>query len=262
MATPKSNSTLSKLLYIGLTPGEVKIFETLLELGPLTAAVIIQNTHLKKGDCYKKLYTLKDRGLVEEFSQAKKKHFRLSNPKELEELVAAQYHHALTAKSEIESILPEIISTYTLNYNKPVTRFYEGMEAMQRILDESFTTEDEILQITDSESFDQYLPEEDSKYVQKRLRLKIKKRMLIPDSPVNRKFYKIQSAAYHKYTQIRFIKPKEARFKTSQLIYNNSISFQTLQPDSMIGVIIEDPQICLMQRQLFELVWSQAENLN
>lgn len=249
---------LQRLTSLGLTDGEINVYSALLEQGPLSAAAIIKATGLKKGDCYNKLYDLVDKGLIEEYDQSKKKHFRLLDPRRLDELTTTRYQSALQAKQEIESILPTLLSTYTLSHQRPGIVLFEGEEALRRTLEDSLKTKQPMLQITDSEAFDEYLPKEDAKYVRQRLAQKLHKQMLIPDTPKNRQYIASRGSAYNQYTEIRLLPGQQPAFKTSMLIYENKISYQTLKPETMIGVIIEDPLISLMHRSLFAVMWQQA----
>lgn len=249
---------LSNLKYLGLTPGEVKVYSTLLKNGGQSVQGIITLSGLKKGDCYNKLYDLKDKGLIQEYKEKKAKHFRLTDPQKLEELANDQYQTALQAKKEVESTLPILMSSYNLNYHKPGVNMFEGKDALVRILEDTLLTKSDILQFVDSQAFDQYLPQEDAKYVSNRLKLKVKKRMIIPNTTSNRNYAKTRSKDYLDCTEIRFIGGKMASFKTSMYIYDDKISYQTLKPKSMIGVIIEDKLISLMHREIFEFMWSKS----
>lgn len=249
---------LSTLQAMGLTDGEIKVYQSLLEQGPLTVARLIQATGLKKGDCYNKVYDLVKRGLVQEYDQANKKHFRLVDPRKLEELAATQFATASQAKRELEVLLPGILSAYNLAYHRPGIVLFEGEEAQRRILEDSLGAKGTILQIADSEAFDRYFPDIDAAYVEKRLRQGVKKQMLIPKSPANYRYVETRSRRYLELTEIRFIPDHMSRFLTSMLIYNDKIAYQTLQPNSMIGVIIEDRLISTMHRGLFKSLWKRS----
>lgn len=246
---------LSSLEYLGLTPGETIVYTTLLEQGELAVADIIQSSGLKKGDCYNKLYNLVERGLIEEFEHEKKKHYRLLDPRKLEETAASQYHTAIKAKQEIENLLPDILSTYTLTYHRPGIMFFEGEEAMRRILEDNLTASGETLQYVDTETAINKYPEINAAYVQKRNRLNKAKRVLTPDSPINRTYGQSQLSPNF---NIRYLPTGIRLQNVSMSLYDNKISYLTLKADQMVGVIIEDPLITAMHKQLFELNWANA----
>lgn len=251
---------LQGLKKLGLSNAEVKIFQILLENGPLPASQIILLTGLKKGDTYNKLYDLAQKGLVVEFDKHKTKHFQVSEPDTLSQLVNNRYNDALQAKQEITGILPLIQSTYNLTYNKPGITVFEGKNAQEKTFNDSLSAESDICQYIDSESFESAIaPEIDRSYIRKRIALQVKKRIIMPDTPKNRLFLKSQNQKYKEITEVRFVPFGQTRFMTSMMIYNNTISYLTLKPDSMIGVIMDDPNIALMHRELFEVTWLHAK---
>lgn len=246
---------LANLQYLGLTEGEIRVYRVLLENGPLSASQIVKITGLKKGDGYNKLYDLVQKGLIEEFDQKKKKHFRLKDPRRLDEITSGQYQTALQAKREIEAILPGVLSAYTLTHHQPGIVMFEGEEAQRRILEDSLTAEGDILQYVDLESVLNLYPDVNREFARKRAKLGKRKRILLPDNQLSQDYAKKVDPAI---TEIRLIKYQLPRFSTVMQIYNNKISYFTLKPDSMIGVIIEDPLISLMHRAFFEFMWQQA----
>lgn len=246
---------LTNLQYLGLTEGEIKVYQALLEGGPLSAGHIIKITGLKKGDAYNKLYDLIQKELIEEYEEKKKKHFRLKDPRRLDEITAGQYQTALQAKREIEAILPGVLSAYTLTHHKPGIVMFEGEEAQRRILEDSLTAEGDILQYVDLESVLNLYPGVNREFARRRAKLGKRKRIILPDNQVSRDYANKADPAI---TEIRLIQYQLPRFSTVMQIYNNKISYFTLKPDSMIGVIIEDPLISLMHRAYFEFMWQQA----
>ena len=56
-------------------------------------------------------------------------------------------------------------------------------------------------------------------------------------------------------TEVRYIDYKLPPFSAVMQIYDNKISYLTLKPKSMVGIIIEDEMIASMQKGLFEYNW-------
>jgi len=246
---------LTTLERLGLTPAELKIYQILLEQGALPIAELIETTGLKKGDCYNKTYDLIKKGLVEEFEAQKKKHFRLADPRKLEEVATNLYLEAGNLKREVESLLPELISTYTLTYHAPGTLFFEGEEAMRRVLEDTLTATTEVLQYADVDAFTNQFQDVNARYVKRRSHLKQYKRVILPDTPGSRRYSQTQRP---ELLSARYL-PESARLRdVSMYIYDNKISYLTLQQDKMVGIIIEDPLLATMHRQLFNFSWEKA----
>ena len=253
---PKQLSPLLALTHLGLSEGEISIYTALLEHGQLEVAAIIEKSGLKKGDCYNKLYSLNELGLIEEVKKGKIQQYRLADPKTLEHVASRQFEAASQAKRELESILPDILSTYTLTYHKPGIVLFEGEEAMRRVLEDSLSSVGDILQYVDLETVMYAYPEINAAYNKKRTIQKIKKRTLVSDNPTSRKYAAIQNSLI---TEVRLINFPLANFGAVMQVYNNKTSYLTLKPEGMIGVIIEDPLISQMHRSLFEFNWSVAQ---
>ncbi len=250
---------LTILKNIGLTDGEIKIYSALLERGELPANTIISLSGLKKGDCYNKLYDLKKRDFVEEFTRTKKKHFRLTHPQTIENYIHARLSAISDTQREIGAILPSILSTYNLTYHKPGVQFFEGEEAMTRTQDDALTAQTEILQIVDSETLNQYFPRENEKYTTARIKKGIRKKILMPDTARNRSHLKNdRNDNYYLFTEVKLLPKDNPIFKTLSIIYDNKMSYLTLTPDHVVAVLIEDEHIVATNRALFEFIWQQA----
>lgn len=248
--------SLKGLESVGLSSGEIGVYEALLMYGPMPATAIMLKSGLKRGDCYNKLYELKRRGLIEEFLKLKKKHFRVVDPRKLEEITLNQYQQAQVAKREIEGLLPILLSQYNLTYHKPGIVLFEGEEAQRRILDDSLTAEGDILQFADINTVLSQYPHISREYARKRAQLHKRKRMILADTALARQYATEQNP---EITQVRLITHDLPPFSTVMQIYNHKISYFTLKPEGMIGVIIEDRLISMMHRSLFEYMWTTAK---
>lgn len=246
---------LATLTRLGLTPGELKIYQTLLEQGALPIAELIEASGLKKGDCYNKTYDLIKKGLIEEYDFEKKKHFRLTDPRKLEEVATSLYMEAGKLKHEVESLLPEIISAYTLTYHAPGALFFEGEEAMRRVLEDTLAAKSEVVQYADVDAFTNYFPEVNATYVKRRSHLKQHKRVILPDTPSSRRYVQRQKVELFGG---RFLPAERTLENVSMYIYDNKISYLTLQQNKIVGIIIEDPLLSAMHRQIFEFTWEKA----
>ena len=246
---------LTALSRLGFSAGELRIYQTLLEQGPLPIAELIEASDLKKGDCYNKAADLIKKGLIEEFDFEKKKHFRLVDPRKLEEVAATQYTEAGKLKHEVENLLPEIVSAYTLTYHAPGALFFECEEAMRRVLEDTLTSTSEVVQYADVDAFTNYFPEVNATYVKRRSHLKQHKRVILADTPSSR--YYVQRQKEELFSG-RFLPTERTLENVSMYIYDNKISYLTLQQNKIVGIIIEDPLLAAMHRQIFEFTWEKA----
>lgn len=247
---------LDTLKNAGLTPAEIKIYESLLENGGQTAGQIITTTALKRGDAYNKIYDLINKGLVLESEKNKKKYFELSSPEKIDGFIETQKENLELTQKEIKSILPNIVSSYNLAYHKPGMKFFEGEDGMKKIMADSLTAQTEILSFVDPKAVDQNIAQDNRRYVNQRKKMKIKKKLLVTRSEYNLKRF----AHYNdKLTEVRYIDQRPVSSFTSMQIYDNKISYQTLSKNALMGIIIEDKNIATMHRELFKFIWEKAK---
>lgn len=247
---------LEILKRIGLTDGEILVYETLLNYGEMGAGEIIKKTKLKRGDCYNKIYDLVEKGLVQQFKKDKRMHFRLEHPNTIEEYIERRQNEIQTTKKEVSAMMPSLISTFNLAYHKPGVKYFEGIESFQKMMGDSLKTREVIYSYVDPRGVDKYLdPKLNMKYIRDSERVGLKKRILVEDNAYNRERYRKLNILF---TEIRYVKQDLPDFATTMQIYDNKITFHTLKPNAIIGIIIEDQLIYRLQRSLFEYIWETA----
>ena len=131
-------------------------------------------------------------------------------------------------------------------------QFFEGRDGALKVIDDSFSTKTEILSYVDSEAVDKYFGLDNEIYLKKRSKTNIKKRIIYLDGDYVRKRRIVSNMSL---TQIRLV-PAPAPFAAVMQIYDNKVTYITLEPDKIVGVIIEHPNIALLHRNMFEAAWS------
>jgi sugar-specific transcriptional regulator TrmB len=176
-----------------------------------------------------------------------------THPGKLRELVQRREEELKKAEASLGGIMGKMVSDFNLLSGKPNVQFYEGMDGMKKVLEDSLTAEGEILAYSDIVAIQKYIPEVNADYVAKRRKFGVKKKGLIFDSPEARK---ILEGYNPDITENKFIKFKADPSKTIMQIYDNKISYITLSENQMIGVIVEDKQIASLHRNLYEYLWN------
>lgn len=239
----------------GLTDSQAQLYEIIIGLGPSTAGRIAKNAPFKRGLVYKILDELVQLGLAEEQKESgKAAKFMPAHPSKLKSIVELREKSLRTAAEALETALPRIVSAFNLTSGKPGIRFYEGSEAIEQIANDSLTAATEILTYIDSDALEQYHSKTNEKYVATRAAKGIKKRVLTTDTPYQRAMY----AKTKETAQMRFMHMASFSAKTIMQVYDNKISYVVLEPDRVIGVIIEDAIIAQMHRLLFNHEWERA----
>src|SRR3990167_2002422 len=249
------------LTQIGLDGQQALIYEVLLKNGPLPASKISQKSPFKRPLTYKILEELQDVGLVEKREDpGKVAVFHPLHPQKLGELLDEKIKKAEQAKYALGSVIGQLTSDFNLISGKPGVQFFEGPAGVEKVIFDNLTSKTEILSYLDMGALDKYIPEINQRYIAARKRLGIKKRNLVNDTPENRE----RLAGYHRYiTEVRLMKFADSsiHFASMIQIYDDKISYFTLDPERMIGVIIQDKNIVDMHRQLYLYTWQFAKPL-
>lgn len=247
----------STLTRSGLTEIQAAIYEVLLKNGPMPAGTLAKKAALKRGITYKALGELEGLGLVEKKEGAVAL-FAPAHPVRLKELAEEKELEAQNAQVALQSTLTSLISDFNLISGKPGVRFYEGKLGAQTVADDSLTARGEIYSYIDNEAVNRHIPDINKKYIQKRDDLKLKKKMITLDTPYMRQ--RILSLNPNT-TEVRVI-PGKYPFAAVMQIYDNKVSYITLDSEKIIGIIIDNPAIAKMHRALFEYAWSTAKPLS
>ena len=252
---------------INLTPGESIIYEYLLKNGESPAGEIIKKTTLKRGLVYKVLGNLKEKGLVIEKKsvpskkQGKRKisHFLPNHPEKLREFIENEKKKLNQVKNTLEATMPSIISDFNLISGKPGVRFFEGIEGIKKVLDDTLTSKETIYSYSDIEAIVKYTKKINTAYIKRRAELKIKKRGIIVDSPFARSYLK---EYFLDVTENRFISNEIFPFNSVMQIYDNKVAYISLSEKTKIALLIEDKNIYKMHRSLYELTWKHAKPID
>jgi sugar-specific transcriptional regulator TrmB len=243
---------------IGLSDNEAIVYEFLIKNGKVTAGDIIKKTTLKRGVIYNTLENLRKKDVISKRTKNKVSYFSPQHPEKLKELADEKETELQKAERNLEANMPELTSQFNLSTGKPGIKFFEGVEGVKKVLEDSLRSKEEIYTYADIEAIVKHIDKINQEYVQKRDKLNIKKRAILIDSPFARKYLK----NYHRTTtDMKFIKHNINNFNTVMQIYDGKISYITLTSKIKIGAIIEDQNIYQMHKSLFKFSWNNAEEI-
>ncbi len=241
----------------GLSKDQATIYDLLLQYGNIGASKLSKLSGLKRGLTYKVIDQLIELGLCEKNDKLSKiTLFFPAHPSKIKELFEKKKEEAKLAEEALTGMMGQMISTFNLASGKPNVQFFEGLEGVWKVLEDSLTATTTIDAYSDIESIEKYIPEVNKKYVEKREKFKIKKRGLILDTPKARALLE----GYHTdVTENKFIKCSLTPNQTQTIIqiYENKVSFITLGENTMFGTIIEDIHIYELHKYLYQSLWEK-----
>ncbi len=247
-----------KIKQSGLTDKESDIYLALLELGQASVSEISKKTGISRTFCYDILNKLAIYGLVDYISlEGKKRRYSAEHPRKLLNHLDNQKKKYERNHKSMEELLPDLVSLYKTD-NKPVIKFYEGVDGIKQALNQTLGSKTEILSSTDVDEWSSPLFEKFiQQYFQERKNKKINEKVLV--SPTTQSLEYMKNHPAKSYTEYRWLpKEKTPPFGCEVNIWEDKILMAVLKDPSM-AVIIESKPLAGALKSIFELAWSAAE---
>ena len=249
---------------LGLNENEIKVYLALLELGPSLVTKIAQKAGINRTSSYDILERLVRYNLVTYASgQGSKKEYSAMPPYNLISFLERQQKEKNKQLEKLKEKLPELRMLYKID-NKPAIKFFEGSDGVKAIYQETLKSKTEILSVGDCEEWES----EDfiswgKKYNQERTRLKIKERVIIPDTKKTTDWFKKYPTSL-KYTDYRIL-PKDKinfTFNSEINIYEDKLVIVLLKKPNRMGIMITSKDLVKILKALFEMTWLSCEKIN
>lgn len=235
------------LRQLGFTSKEAIVYLALLELGMAPVSVVARKSRLQRTTAYEVLQKLSAKGIAEFFVRKKTRFYSALPPQQL----LMRYQGFV---GELQDALPEMTAIANAIVHKPRITFYEGKEDLRRLYLDALTAKGEVLNY--------FLPEKAIAYlswdwmrrnmVEKLLKEQLSVRVLMPDSPLARKFLRERETPLRKQR----IVPQRCTFKNEVVIYDDKA--MTFSFDEDFAFLIESKDVADTQRALFDLAWESS----
>lgn len=235
------------LIAIGFEEKEARIYLSLLELGSASILAIAKASGVNRASIYYIIDKMKQKGIV---SHVEKTGGDVYMPISPEILLAQGKKHL----RDFEAIVPELHGMINRTGQRPRVRFYEGLEAVKKLYEDTLNARGEILNYANSQGVRDYWPEYDIEYVAQRVAAGLHLRGIAPDDETGRRVHADDRKCLR---QIRLIDRKKLNFTNEINIYNNKISMISFG-QQIFGVIIESQAMADTQRSIFEMAWQFA----
>lgn len=241
-----------KLVDLGLTNNEARIYLFLLKHGSTTTGAIIKNTNIVNSRVYESLNSLISKGLVSYTVQKNGKLFSASSPEKFLELEEER-------KKKIETFIPELNKLHNQKEAIFHTSVYEGFEgfktAFKKIIDDCHNGETiYILGFSEQqfakESLRTFLSNMNLKSEKKKHKLKI-----ILDNSIKDTFGKDRSM--EKFTEVRYM-PSGYISPAAIDIFQDYV-YIFLWEEKPFVFMIKNERIAESFKQYFEFLWKIAK---
>lgn len=253
---------VSTLKSLWLNEKEILVYIAWLELWAASIQDLSEKSLVKRVTIYTYIDDLKLKWFFSEVKKWNKRLFIAESPHSLELIMRKKNNEIIKKQTELNDVsqkLPSVIEklenfyNVTWNWTKPNIRFYEWLEWIKTVLNDSLSSKEVIYTYADVEWMNEYISEINKDYLVRRKKFKVRKRWLIIDTENAR----MAMANYDTtVTEIKFL--KDADFNLEMEIYDWKISYLTFTNNKPIWVMIENREIYQMHRSLFEFNWLNA----
>lgn len=235
----------STLTELGLSPNEVKIYLTMLDVGMAPISIISRRAGLKRPTTYGVVKKLRKRGLTDCFLSKGVRLYSVISPKALYQ----RYAEHLQA---FERALPELAIKHEQLVIKPKVSFFEGKRELERLYRDAFTGKGELLAYLLPEQAERYFSKEWLGETYKRSAGHSKKRIVSVDTAEARALILSLSLPA---TQTRFTAENQA-WSHELLIRDQHVYIFSFREGFALHLVSADA--ASMQKILFESTWQRC----
>lgn len=234
-----------ELRELGLTDIEIKVYITLLEIGPSHAGAITQKSGVHRRMVYDAVERLIKKGLVGYIVRNNRKLFSAVHPQRLVELAAEK-------KFAIERILPQLSVKFSSPKEKKETLFFEGKAGVKSVFEDQLKTGKELLIIGASpigvDLFKFYFIWFDKR----RMRKKMPVRILLSEKNRGKMLQKIP------LSELRYLSD-DYLGAASINIWGDKVAIIHWDKKKPFAIVITQAEIADSYRRLYNLLWKTAK---
>lgn len=251
-----------KLQSLGLRSNETKVYLALLELGRGTVTDISKTAQLNRTTGYDILERLALYGLASRTTVGTKKKMYVAEPPfRLKQYLENKKHQAERRLIDVAELIPDLQNFYKKE-NKPIIKFFEGLEGIKNIYWHTLESKNIIYSILD---LSVYLPEYDQfgkDYIKERSRLGVKEKALVLKNEKGLEFYNTtykNNPLAQKCTEYRWLDKKFPFTPAAEVnIYDDVVMGVLVKPGENAAFEIKNPSFANSLKIIFELAWDKA----
>jgi sugar-specific transcriptional regulator TrmB len=117
---------LDDLIRLGLTPGEARVFLTLLKLGSIKVGEIVKDSHVSYSKVYDVLDRLSSKGLVSHIILGNVRYFSAVEPYRLEEYIKSKEREVREQLETANKVIPELAKVANRNRQNTMAEIFIG----------------------------------------------------------------------------------------------------------------------------------------
>ncbi|MBI4092765.1 MAG: transcriptional regulator TrmB [Candidatus Kerfeldbacteria bacterium] len=233
----------------GFDDKKAKVYLAALELGDAKAHDIALKTRLERPTTYEVLNKLVLDGLVSTYEKRGVRHYVAEDPEKIKKQL-------MSKQRTFDDLLPELRSVYNVLKAKPKIRYYEGVEGIKTVLDDTLNARDKklrgILSVVDLFKIPGKTFMDD--YVARRIEQKVALRVIRSRQKEVPEYWPTSPQALR---ELRYT-PAQMVFSMTTYVYNNKVGLISSLKENF-GMIIESEEFHENMGHSFEALWQMAQ---
>jgi HTH-type transcriptional regulator, sugar sensing transcriptional regulator len=237
---------------IGLKPKDMRVYETLLQLGTAPLRRVAIDAGLNRGTVYDALKRLIDLGLVGFMDAKKHRFFTAEDPQKLSGLAVRREVAVAEATLKIKEAVPHLQELLGSSSHRPSVRYYEGESGVRDILEDVLRacelSEEKLYRIYSSEGIRDLIAHAWPGFTKKRIAKKIRVRTVSIG----------KGGSTYGLDERKWL-TKSNTSPSYIFIYKGKTAFVSTDENlKLFGVIIEDSAISKTQEMIFDALWKMV----
>lgn len=241
---------LEKLLdEFGLSGTKGTVYLAALRVGTGSVYEIAKLAALPRTTVHEILQHLTSLGLINFTSKGRTKIYNAESPEKLATILKEK-------ERKLESVMPELLSQFNTTGTRPRVRYYEGVEGVKRVLEDTLTVSDKkLIGILSMEDLFQIPGKEFmDRYVQRRVDEEISLRVIRSEG---KEVDETWRSSIKENRELHFA-PQGFIFPMTMYLYDKKVSIIGTRKESF-GMIFESEDFYQTQKNFFEIVWQVSK---
>lgn len=244
------------LQQFGLNSRDAEIYLHSLQVGPASVQRLAHDLGQNRVTVHSAVEKLIELGFLFESRRGKRRLVVAESPDMLHRLVQKRKSELDMLADSAKQISKLLSSVRKTGQSVPTVKFYEGVEGLKKMLEETLSAEGEVLVFTYVDIFSQLLsPHYLESYYIRRAKKGIRARLIFPLGDFGRRVHK---RAEEFKMKIRFLSP-DIQWRSGIFCWNDIVAIQSFTEGRVTCTIIENEDIAFFFRKvIYELCWEQA----
>lgn len=239
---------------LGLNDKDIEIYRDLFQFGPSAASTIAARTRIDRTTVYAVLKRLINKGVIVKTIKNETSIFVALKPNVFEQQLRNDIAIQEKKLNSLQDLIPQLLSFQQESGSRPTIQIFEGPSSITSLYEQllhSSKKQDAFLTIEKLPStLKNYLIKD---YIEQKLRLKVKSRVLVEDSQRAQQYKLLDQKANR---QTKLLPKGDFPFETEIIIGENDevaiIDFR----QELIGVFIKSSSIRKTLKRIFDLLWA------